>query len=98
MNYLPDSVYALCGEQTEKCSVCNNYMYSPVVNGMVHDTLAGKVFCPFGMGNSMNQTIYTDQFMNYQSQPTSFTKTTWGHAPQMDPRSLTKIGLEWRTS
>ena len=100
-NYLPDSIYTICGENTQDCGVCENKLYSNVVSGMVHDSQRGKVFCPFGMGESMNQPIYGDQDIlnakNISSQP-MWGKTTWGHVPQMDPRSLTKIGLTWRTS
>ena len=100
-HYLPDSIYMLCGEDTQDCSICSNNLYSPIVGGMVHDSQTGKVFCPFGMGDSMNQPIFGDQATanaNYNSQKPGWSKTTWGHVPQMDPRSLTKIGLSWRTS
>jgi len=100
-NYLPDSIYTICGEQTQDCNVCRNNLYSPVVGGMVHDSQRGKVFCPFGMGTSMNQPIFGDQSiinsLNIQAKP-GWGKSTWGHAPQMDPRPLSKIGLSWRTS
>ena len=100
-DYLPDSIYLLCGEETQSCDICQNELYSNVVNGPVHDTLRGKVFCPFGIGNSMNQPIFGDQGIinnqNLLNQP-GWGSTTWGHAPQMDPRPLTKIGLSWRTS
>jgi len=68
---------------------------------MVHDSQMGKVLCPFGMGDSMNQPIFGDQaYINIGSikNKPGWGNTTWGHAPQMDPRSLTKIGLSWRTS
>ena len=100
-NYIPDSVYMICGEQTQDCGICSNNLYSPVLSGMVHDTLRGKVLCPFGKGESMNQPIFGDQGIanatSIQTNP-GWSKTTWGHVPQMDPRSLTKIGLSWRTS
>jgi hypothetical protein len=100
-NYIPDSVYMICGEQTQDCGICSNNLYSPVVSGMVHDTLRGKVLCPFGKGESMNQPIFGDQGItnatSIQTNP-GWSKTTWGHVPQMDPRSLVKIGLSWRTS
>ena len=94
MNYLPDSIYTICGEDTQDCNVCKNNLYSNVVGGIVHDSQRGKVFCPFGMGDSMNQPIFGDQ----NSLQPNWGKTTWGRVPQMDPRSLTKIGLSWRTS
>ena len=100
-NYLPDSIFMICGENTNACTNCQNLLYSPVVNGLVHDSQRGKVYCPFGMGDSMNQPIYGDQNIangiNMQSVP-GWATTTWGHVPQMDPRSLTKIGLTWRTT
>jgi len=101
MNYIPDSVFMVCGEKTQDCGVCSNKVYSPVVNGYVHDPLIGKVFCPFGKGNSMNQSISSDQgYINGYNMATNsnYARTTWGHAPQMDPRALTKVGLSWRTS
>jgi hypothetical protein len=100
-NWIPDSVYTICGENTQDCTICSNNLYSNAVNGMVHDSQRGKVFCPFGEGESMNQPIFGDQgILNskfIQAQP-NWGKTTWGHVPQMDPRPLTKIGLTWRTS
>jgi hypothetical protein len=92
-NYIPDSIYTVCGED---CTICSNEVYSPVVKGMVHDTLSGKVFCPFGKGESMNQTTYSDQF--YLNQLNKLPATTWGRVPQLEPRPLAQIGLEWRTS
>jgi hypothetical protein len=100
-DYIPDSVYTMCGDSPEDCTVCSNNIYSPVVNGNVHDSQTGKVFCPFGKGNTMNTSIYQDQqFLNLVNvdKYNNYFKTTWGHAPQIDPRPLTKIGLSWRTS
>ena len=101
MNYIPDSVYMVCGEETQDCGICSNTVFSPVVNGYVHDPYNGKVFCPFGKGDTLNQSIQADQsflnsfninkIINYQT-------SKWGHAPQMDPRSLARIGLEFRTT
>jgi hypothetical protein len=95
-NYTPDSVYMVCGEQIQDCDVCSNTVFSPVVNGKVHDPLSGKVFCPFGMGESLNQSVYSDQ--NYLNRTNNLPRTTWGMAPQLEPRPLAKVGLEWRTS
>jgi hypothetical protein len=90
---VPDSLYMICDEDTQACdSVCSNVVWSPVVDGYVHDSQTGKVFCPFGKGDSMNQHIFNDQ------ETIVYPRTTWGMAPQMDPRSLCKIGLSWRTS
>jgi len=93
-DFLPDSLYMVCEGQNgnNTCADCSNVVWSPVVNGYVHDSQTGKVFCPFGKGNSMNQDIMNDQdSIHYQ-------RTKWGMAPQMDPRSLARIGLSWRTS
>ena len=101
-SYLPDAIYSVCsGQEYNSCNICSNTIYSPVTNSYVHDTKRGKVFCPFGTGNSMNQLIYRDQWTmnthNLKMKP-NYTCTTWGRAPQLDPRPLVKIGLSWRTS
>ena len=96
-NYIPDSIYTVCGEYTNSCGVCSNQVYSPVVSNYVHDSTRGKVFCPFGKNNSMNQSIFSDQLSlidHFNDQR----MTRWGHVPQLYPRPLSKIGLEWRTS
>jgi len=95
-SYLPDAIFNYCGEDTVSCSKCNNEIYSPVLGAVVHDTLAGKTFCPFGTGESMNQPIYGDQ--DVLNTLNSYKNTTWGRAPQLDPRSLVRVGLTWRTS
>ena len=92
--YIPDAVYGVCSKFSEDCKECSNLVYSDFLGGTVHDTLRGKVFCPFGIGDSMNQNIFADQLsINKQ-----YKNTKWGRAPQMDPSSLTRIGLEWRTA
>jgi hypothetical protein len=93
-DYIPDSVYTICGGSPQDCNVCSNVVNSAV--GIVHDSQRGKVFCPFGKGDTMNQSIYGDQ--NYLNTVNNYTPTTWGRAPQIDPRPLAKIGLSWRTS
>ena len=93
--YLPDSIYLTCGS-SEECGVCKNEIFSNNLNGMVHDPLIGKVFCPFGMGETMNKNTFSDQMSLYSTQSPSWGKTTWGHVPQLDPRSLMKLGLSWR--
>ena len=93
--YFPDSVYTICGEYTQDCGICSNDVYSNLLNGYVHDSQRGKVFCPFGKKNTMNQSIFADQaYLNSSIN----LNTTFGRAPQLDPRPLSKIGLEWRTS
>jgi len=91
-NYIPDSIYTICGN----CEKCSNMVYSRELDAFVHDTQRGKVFCPFGTKGTMNQTIFGDQ--GYLNGVNDFKNTTWGRAPQLDPRPLSKIGLEWRTS
>lgn len=95
-DYTPDSIYTVCGEDTQDCTICENVVWSPVVNSLVHDTQRGKVFCPFGKGNSLNTSIYIDQ--NYLNRLNQLPQTTWGRVPQLDPRPLTRVGLEFRTS
>ena len=98
--YIPDSIYTICGEYTQDCGKCSNQVFSNQLNAVVHDTQRGKVFCPFGAGDSMNKSIYSGQeylntvnLMNNQN----FENTQWGRVPQLNPRPLAKIGLEWRT-
>jgi len=92
--YVPDSIYTVC--TSNECDVCSNDVWNPVVNGMVHDSQNGKVFCPFGKGESMNASIFESQiYLNELNKPKA---TTWGRAPQLDPRPLARIGLEWRTN
>ena len=95
MNYIPDSMYGECVNDTNVCTNCSNVVYSSRLNTLVHDSQRGKVFCPFGTGESMNQSIFVDQ-MNIVGNRLMNTK--WGMAPQLDPRPLTKVGLDWRTS
>jgi hypothetical protein len=97
-DYIPDSVYTICGESPEDCKICSNVVYSPIVNGIVHDSQRGKVFCPFGKGDTMNTSVYRDQQLLNSVNVNKYFTTTWGHAPQVDPRPLAKIGLSWRTS
>lgn len=102
-DYIPDFVYSsMCSEETQECGdICSNNVYSPVVDGYVHDPYNGKVFCPFGKGNSMNKSIIYDQaYLNSfnMNNINNYNSSTWGHAPQLYPRQLAKIGLSWRTS
>ena len=93
---VPDSIYTMCGEYTEDCDVCSNTMFSNIINAPVHDTLRGKVLCPFGKGETMNQSIYSDQlFLDSQNK---YKPTTWGRSPQVSPRPLARIGLSWVSS
>ena len=92
-DYIPDSVFTICGEDTG-CNVCSNEMMTPV--GLVRSPQNGKVFCPFGKGDSMNTSIYGDQI--YLNQLNTLKPTTWGRVPQLPPRPLATIGLEFRTN
>ena len=99
-NYIPDFVYSsMCADDCE--DVCSNNVYSPVVGGYVHDPYNGKVFCPFGKGDSLNKSIMSDQtFMDTfnSSSINNYATTKWGHVPQLSPRPLVKVGLTWQTS
>jgi hypothetical protein len=95
-NYIPDSVYTICGEYTQDCGNCSNNVYSSQLGGPVHDSQRGKVLCPFGTNGSMNKSVFGDQ--GYINKVNNYQPTTWGRAPQLNPRPLAKIGLEWRTS
>jgi len=91
----------MCGENPDQCNVCSNTVYSNVLDTFVHDPYNGKVFCPFGKGESMNQSTIIDQaFINSFniSVNNNYNSTIWGKAPQLSQRPLTKIGLSWRTS
>ena len=90
---VPDSIYSMCGEN---CSICSNTVFSNITKSVVHDTRRGKVFCPFGTGESMNQSIYSDQlYLNSQNKYPA--TSAWGRCPQASPRPLARIGLSWRT-
>ena len=99
-NYIPDSIYTICGEYTQDCGNCSNQVWSNVVHGEVHDSQRGKVFCPFGVKGTMNIPINGQQgVLNTINlvKNNNYANTTWGHVPQLNPRPLAKIGLEWRT-
>ena len=80
-NYTPDSV---------NYTKCPNLVYSMGFNELIHDSQRGIVNCPFGLNGSMNGNIFQDQ------KTINYSNTKWGRAPQMDPRPLAKIGLEYR--
>ena len=96
--YLPDSIFTMCVENTNICDNCSNVVWSPVVNGYVHDSQNGKVYCPFGKGDSMNKPIFGDQAFLVELNPKKFQTTTWGRVPQLDPRPLARIGNHFRTT
>ena len=84
-DYLPDSIYTICESDTEgSCTVCSNNVFSPVVNGTVHDIQRAKVFCPFGKDESMNKSNYDDQ--DYLTKLINTPLTTWGRVPQLNPK------------
>jgi len=94
LDYVPDSLFMMCGhlEKSKYCDICSNKANSKLLNGAVNATEIGLAYCPFGKNDSMNKSIFMDQdSVNYGN-------TQWGRAPQMDPRPLSRIGLDWRTS
>ena len=95
-DYLPDSIYTLCVNDKDNCNVCSNNTFSNLLDGYVHDVQRAKVFCPFGKDESMNKSNYSDQ--KFINDTTNTPITTWGRVPQLNPRPLSKIGLEWRSS
>ena len=100
-NYIPDSIYTICGNDPSNCANCSNVVSTRVFNNYIvaHDPLRGKVLCPFGTKNSMNQSNFSDQLYNYNTEIQSneyYTQTPFGRAPQMNPRPLSKIGIHWR--
>jgi hypothetical protein len=96
-DYTPDFIYNDCRGEPSECTVCSNTVYSRLLNGNVHDVERAKVFCPFGKGESMNLSVFLSQLDLDSTKKKEYFKTKWGHAPQLDPRPLAKIGLEWRT-
>lgn len=86
-HYIPDSIHARCDN---KCNICSsNIEYSKRLKLEIQQTKRGKVFCPFGKKENIDLDIYFNQIHKN-------TDTTWGRVPQLDPRSLSRIGLEWR--
>ena len=82
MNYIPDSLYAQSPSEMKKlCSDC-----LPTCIGCIKSTERGIVNCPFGMNPQKGIFFKEQQLPN----------TQWGRAPQLDPRSLNRIGMEWR--
>ena len=95
VSMIPDSVYSPCSQQPNECDdICSNVQYSTLLNDYVHDTQRGIVFCPFGKNDTMNKSTYADQRFLYNLN--SPKPSTWGRVPQLDPRPLYKIGLEWK--
>jgi len=93
-DYIPDSLYTrTCGFHSveEYCNVCNNNVPSLIYKGFVTGPERVYSFCPFGKGESMNKDIFADQ----KSLKTPV-NTTWGRVPQLTPRSLSRIGLDWK--
>ena len=78
---------------TYNCDVSDNVEYSSELDAYVHGVQRAKVFAQFGKVGTMNQSIFQYQNDLYKDENT---KTKWGHAPQLNPRPLTRIGLEWR--
>ena len=84
-NYVPDSLYAPLGP--DKLNFCKNTIET--VYGTVRaPERANGIKCPFGTIDSSSKGIFFRENIN--------TETTWGRVPQLTPRPLNKIGLEWR--
>lgn len=96
-DYTPDFIYNNCRSYPSTCDVCTNTVYSSLLDANVRDTERAKVFCPFGKGQSMNINIFNSQLVLDSQYGREYLNTKWGHAPQLNPRPATKIGLEWRT-
>lgn len=95
-NYTPDSIYMVCGHMnnSNSCEICSNSTTSNLFPGInIEGTRRGFAYCPFGKKDSMNQSIFVDQ-----QSINNNTSTKWGRVPQLPPRSLSLIGLDWRTS
>jgi hypothetical protein len=89
-NYTPDSVY---NNYNNDNGMCKNDFYAPVLDDKAKGPTRTLTFCPFGKGDSLNKSILDDQKYLYK---TSNKNTRWGRVPQLDPRPLVKVGLEWR--
>ena len=85
MNYIPDSIYAPFSPK--QMSFCSNTIETSYGTVSAPERANG-IKCPFGTSNSFNKGIF---FKEQDYQPTQF-----GRVPQLDPRSLKKIGREWR--
>jgi hypothetical protein len=91
--YTPDSIFMKCGATTvtDNCTECYNQITTNLYPGNVYATERAFAYCPFGKGESMNRDIFNEQKTLNISQD-----TTWGRVPQLSPRPLTRIGLEWK--
>jgi len=94
-NYTPDSLYMTCSAAsiTGNCTDCYNQITTNLYPGNVYAPERVYSFGPFGKGESSNTDIFMDQRSIRYPQD-----TTWGRVPQLTPRSLTLVGLDWRTS
>ena len=85
MNYIPDSVYAPFS--VNNLNFCSNKINT--LEGVVTaPERASEIKCPFGTNDSFNKGIFFKE--------TQLPYSTWGRVPQLNPRSLNKIGMEWR--
>ena len=95
-NYKPDSIYVNCLQTVNDCNnVCNNTIFSYVTESNVFTPERVHRFCAFGNVNTQNLTTFEDQAFLIQQEPSRFNKK-WGRIPQLGPRPLSRIGLEWR--
>jgi hypothetical protein len=86
MNYIPDSLYApLSKKEMPFCTDSLNTQYGSVSA----PERANGIKCPFGTTESFEKGIFLKE-------SSIITPTPFGRVPQLDPRSLKKIGREWR--
>jgi hypothetical protein len=85
MNYIPDSLYASLNP--EQLPFCSNQLDTEL--GPVYaPERANGIKCPFGTIESASRGIFFEE--------PAFPDTIFGRVPQLTPRSLNKIGMEWR--
>jgi len=100
-NYTPDSIY---NNFINDQGMCKNEVYAPILDTNVKGPTRTLTFCPFGKGESLNKSILDDQQYLYKTYPDNYsaynsnknTRSLWGRVPQLNPRPLVKVGLEWR--
>ena len=85
LNYIPDTIYSLFSPD-DITNICVNKMNTEF--GVVNSTERGSVICPFGSNDSVNKGVFFREPIN--------NNTVWGKVPQLTPRPLSRIGMEWR--
>jgi hypothetical protein len=92
MNYTPDSAYTLFINDPEL--ICKNTMNIDGIRAEAPQR--EKIFCPFGI--HLNTSIYKDHNFLESYLQLNNRNTTWGRVPQLDPRPLSRIGMEFRNN